>query len=193
MIENEIKIIIEKSLGIPSEYKNQMFEIEKLTFENTYERCPKTMVEFEKRYKEKQISMVLCFYKQNIIGYRLFEKISDSQVQSMFMVVLEKFRGLNISNIICAFSYDYFKWLGYKYINSWTHIDMTASKILAKYAPYISTDDILTHKEVELLNNFEKYIGKPSGYYGSNRRVKNFYRMLDNKIGDAKFWVHKLG
>jgi hypothetical protein len=192
MFKNEIRLVIENSIGIPSKYKSQIFEIEKATFENTYERCPKTMAEFEKRYNNKKLYIVLGFHKEKIIGFRLFEKINDIQIQSMFMVVVEKYRGLKISTIICAFSYEYFKWLGFKYITSWTHIDITASKILAKFAPYLSTTAKLNKEEIRLLNNFENYIGKPKGYYGSNRRVKRFYNMLNNEVGDAMFWVHLL-
>lgn len=188
----DVKIVIEKSVGIPQKYKTQIFEIEKMTFENTYLRCPKSLNEFEKRYHRKNLFLVLCIFKGELIGFRLFDEINTNQVQSMFMVVKENYRDLKISNLICSLSSQYFAFQNYKYITSWTHVDITASKILAKYSSYISTKDSLSPMEIELLNNFELHINKTKGFYGKYRRVPKFYEMLDGRTGDAFFWPHKL-
>ena len=110
----DVKIVIEKSVGIPIKYKTQIFEIEKMTFENTYLRCPKSLNEFEKRYHGKNLFLILCLYKDELIGFRLFDEINENQVQSMFMVVKENYRDLKISNLISSISSQYFAFQNYK-------------------------------------------------------------------------------
>jgi len=178
--------------NIPNNYKEQIFEFEKNTFENVYRRCPKTIEEFDNRYKNRNLRIVMCVSNNQLLGFRLFEIFNKSQVQSMFMVVKEDFRGMKISNLICSTSSEYFKLQGFKYISSWTHISITASKIMAKYAPYVSTADNLDETEKKLLNEFELRAGKPIGFYGLKRKVLNFYEMLDNRDGHAFFWAHKI-
>lgn len=188
----DIKILLMPTNGIPIEYEYQFFEIEKDTFGTVYSMCPTSINDFRNRYNGRDLFIVMCFKGEEIVAHRIFERINDIHMQSMFMVVKPAFRGLKLSNIICSFAHQYFKWSGYKYITSWTHINITASKILEKYAPYISTDQKLTEKEIELLNVFEISQNKASGYYGNNRRVKNFYKMFNGESGDAYFWVHIL-
>ena len=187
-----IKILTMPSNGIPIEYESQFLEIEKDTFGTVYSMCPTNISDVRNRYNGRDLFIIMCFKGEEIVGHRIFERINDIHIQSMFMVVKPPYRGLKLSNIICSFAYQYFKWSGYKYITSWTHINITASKILEKYAPYISTDQELTEKEIELLNAFEISQNKPIGYYGKNRRVKDFYKMVKDESGDAYFWTHIL-
>lgn len=188
----DIEIVITNSIGIPIEFKEDIFKVEKETFSKTYKRCPQSMAEFDLRYENKPLYSIICLLQKEIIAFRLFEKLNNYQVQSMFMVVLEKYRGNGIADLLCALSYQYFKNCSYHYITSWTHIEITASKILAKYAPYISTNDDLLDEEIELLNNYEISVNKDKGEYGKKRLVKDFYSMIDQRKGDAYFWVHKL-
>lgn len=192
MKNEELSISVISSKGIPKEFEEQIFNIEKNTFGHVYEKCPTDIKQFRERYAKKELYIVMCVNQAEIAGFRIFNKISQSHVNSMFMVVKESYRNRKISNILCSISYQYFKWLGYKYISSWTRIDITASKILAKYAPYISTKPNLNNIELSLLNEFEKYYNLEAGYYGNRRRVSSYYKMICKNSGDAYFWVHNL-
>ena len=58
-IEN-VNIVVKHSIGLSGEHKEQLFEIEKATFGSTYERCPKTIQDFRKRYDQKDLFIIMC-------------------------------------------------------------------------------------------------------------------------------------
>ena len=191
-IINDIKIEIICSDKVPEEYLTEMFEIEKNEFINKYKMCPKNKDEFIKRYSEKKLTIILLKYNKNIIGYGVFERINNEQIQSMIMIIHKKYRGFGLANILCALSVEYFKCLDYKYIGSWTHWEITASKIMSKYAPYICVDRELSDIEIELQKELFKYRGRERQDIFT-RKYPEFYKMVDQKQnGDAFFWVHKL-
>ena len=190
---NEVDLIIKNTIGIPLEYREQFFQIEHETFHKTYKRCPKTLVDFDKRYSGRSLILAVCLIKNEVIGQRTFEIIDDDLAQSMFMVVEKNYRSNKLSKLICSVSAEYFKWLNIKYIASWTHIDITAARIMSKYVPFISEGDVLNDEELMILRKIEHYEKKDVGYFGITRRVKDYYTMIDNnQTGDAYFWVHKL-
>lgn len=188
----EFRVLVMNSLGIPAEYEQQMFLIEKDTFGEVYERCPTTIDEYRSRYGDRNLSSVVCFRESEIVAYRIFQEISDAQVQSLFMVVKPAYRGRGLSTLICAFSHQYFKWRGFRHITSWTHVSITASKILAKFAPYVSEEEGLTEEELELMHAYEVSCNKPIGHYGAKRLVQHYYTMKNGDSGDARFWAHVL-
>ncbi|MFC1564125.1 hypothetical protein ACFL6G_04270 [candidate division KSB1 bacterium] len=188
----DFDIIVRNVSNIPDEYKTQLFNLEYDTFSQIYNRCPKNLFEFSKRYNNKRLVLFICHRNHEILGYRIFEVINNEQVNSMVMIVKKEHRGEKISNLLSALSVEYFRKHKYKYITSWTHIEITAAEILAKFAPFLSKKSKLIDKECELLRNLEKYWNKKKNLFGNERIVKDFYIMLNNKPGDAMFWVHIL-
>lgn len=193
MDNKNISVIIKNSVGIPTEFKGQLFKLEHDNFSKLYLRCPRNIGEYDNRYENKKLVLTLCLLSKEIIGFRIFDIINSSQVNSKIMVVKKEFRGQKISNLICSMSTLYLKFFNYKYITSWTHVELTVANIMAKYAPFLSIDQDLKPIELILLREFEKHRNKENNINGHKRTVKKFYTMKNkNKSGDANFWVHVL-
>lgn len=192
MTKDKFDFEIFATKGMPLALGEELFPIEAHTFGKTYERCPRTLEEYFNRYDARDLFLVLGRYDGTVVGHRTFEIVNGYHIQTMFMVVTESFRGLGLSNALSALSAAYLSWLGYQWVSSWTHVSITAAEILAKYAPLVSTDPILTEQERILLRELEHFESETPGAYGNARKVRNYYNMRDGRTGDAHYWVHML-
>lgn len=180
------------STGIPQNLAERFFNIERDTFGEVYERCPRTHTEFDSRYKGRSLYLVLARLDDEVVGQRTFQFVNDEHVESMFMVVQPSFRGLGISSAICWLSAAWLSWQGFRWVSSWTHIDITAAAILDRFAPLQSTAPDLDNVEIRRLREIESRRGLKDGSLGFSRIVKDYYVMRDGRTGDARYWVHRL-
>lgn len=178
--------------GVPLSAAEQMFAIEADTFGAVYKECPSTAAEFRQKYDRRLLHHVICWRGDEVVGFRGFEHVNNDHALSTFMVVVPALRGLGLASTICAMSAAYLRVVGYRWVSSWTHVDIWAATVLAGYAPRLSTDPLLSTKENELLRDLEQFSGKEPGSWGSNRRVPGYYTMLDGRVGDANYWAHDL-
>ncbi len=178
--------------GIGDDIGHDLFEIEVELFKDKYKCCPSTYEEFIANYKDKMLFIVSIFFKQKLVGVRIFEKITEEYMHSLLFAVKKQYQKKGLGSLICFMSASSLSWYGYNYVSSWTHESLSVVNVLAKYAPVLSYEPIFSPKERELLNQLEIYRSKESGFYGKRRLVPDYYEMTNGEIGKANFNVHKL-
>lgn len=187
-----MQIRIDTGPSLPDDLTGQFLDLERATFSTLYETCPSNQDDLIDRYSGGEITAVLLLDRNELIGARVFRRLTQTAMESMAMMVGEPFRGRRLANLICSASASYFEWLRIEHITSWTHVDITAAQIMERWAPFVSVEDELAPIEAQLLRCLERQYNKPDGLFGTRRRVPKYYRMVDGSYGDAFFWVHEL-
>ena len=179
-------------LGMPNDIGPEIFELEYDAFSTKYKCCPSCYDEFNEKYNNKSLFLCTAIDNDKIIGVRVFERINFEYFHSLMIVVKLDYRKRGIGSIVSALATTALRYQGVKHLSSWTHIDLNVVKIMERHAPLLSKAGRLCDKEQELLRKLEEYRGKPKGFYGNRRTMRDHYDMVDGSCGAANFYIHSL-
>jgi len=178
--------------NIPEHIDRKVYELEYNTFSKRYVKCPSTYHEYRIRQSSRNIVATLLFHNSDLAGVRMFELINPNHCHSMMMAISPPYREQGLADLICALSVNYLRWLGIRYISSWTHIHLQVVNILERYAPLLSRSEKLSEVELSCRIAYEESRKPREKHYGQKRTIEKFYKMVDGSIGDAYFWVHQI-
>lgn len=169
-----------------------IYDFEQELFSSTFFLTPNNFNDFKKFRPISKLSASVVLQDNEIISCIVNEKLTNEHAQSVIVGTKNKYRNKGFLKSLCMLNFNGLYSMGFKFLSFWGYPDSPLFKVFSAHLKCISNDKILTNEEVKFRNDYFKS-RKIEPFISSSRSIYDFYKLKDNTVKPASFWVFKIG